>query len=195
MLSNFDVSQALTKRKFQNRLFRLTPRLGLDRQRTLLVHGYAYGLLSLEAGIIFLPQLRAIYKTLSKYIRPRRRLSKRQKVELARTSYTKADGKKKKKGIKRERLLLSIFPRVSFTKKGLGTRMGKGKGAISGWGVRVRPGRCLLQIKSSVMPRHALRGLVQAQFRLPILTKILFRDSAAIPFGCSHRSLLRLGRK
>lgn len=180
----------LKRNKFHRRLLKLNVRLPFAKQHTLLLNGYSYGLVSLEPGIVFLTQLKTIYKTLNKYIKPRRRLSRRKKAELARSSSNLASKRvtlgrqglsfQKKRKRKRERVLLSIFPSISFTKKGLGTRMGKGKGGISQWGVRVRAGRCLFQIKSTIMVHHAVAALTQIQFRLPILTRVVIKNSCLL---------------
>lgn len=178
MIPRFEPPYRLKKNKFQNRLFLIKSRLCFDKQRNLLFRGYNYGLLSLEPGIIYLPQLKTLYKILVKYIKPRRRLSRRKKAEISRTSSAKTNKaikNVKKRKRKYERILLSIFPNVAFTKKGLGTRMGKGKGNIANWGMRIRAGRCLFQIKSSIMERHALKALRQVAFRLPILTRLLLK--------------------
>jgi len=77
-----------------------------DKQRNRFLAGFRYGLVSVKSGIIYLDQLKTLYKTAMKFIKPRRKLSKRQKAEerLKKKTRTKKFVKKEKASI-----FLSIF--------------------------------------------------------------------------------------
>lgn len=69
----------------------------------------------------------------------------------------------------------SVFPQTSVTKKPLEVRMGKGKGAVSGWVVNVGSGTTLLEIEGSNI------GLVSKilkllKKKLPIQTRIVYEN-------------------
>src|SRR4030042_1640419 len=65
------------------------------------------------------------------------RISSRQ-IEAARIAMTRF--------IKRAgRIWIRVFPDKPFTKKPAETRMGKGKGAVEGWGAAVQAGRILYE--------------------------------------------------
>ena len=70
-------------------------------------------------------------------------------ARIAMTRYTKRGGKV---GIK-------IFPDKPITNKGIGTRMGKGKGAVTYWVAVVKPGRVMFEIAgvSEDVAKEALR--------------------------------------
>ena len=75
-----------------------------------------------------------------------------QAVEAARiamTRYTKRGGK----------VWIKIFPDKPITNKGIGTRMGKGKGAVTYWVAVVKPGRVMFEIAgvSEDVAKEALR--------------------------------------
>ena len=77
------------------------------------------------------------------------------------------------KRIKRKgRVLFNLCTSLPITKKPLEIRMGKGKGNISHFVFRVRPGRILCEIETKYKKR-AYYALVYAKTRLPIKTKIL----------------------
>lgn len=83
---------------------------------------------------------------------------------VAITRYMKRKGK----------LWIRIFPAKPITSKPAETRMGKGKGAPSGWVAPVKPGRILFEVGgiSEALAREAFK-LVAA--KLPIWTKFVLR--------------------
>ena len=70
-------------------------------------------------------------------------------ARIAMTRYTKRGGK----------VWIKIFPDKPITNKGRGTRMGKGKGAVTYWVAVVKPGRVMFEIAgvSEDVAREALR--------------------------------------
>lgn len=94
-------------------------------------------------------------------------ISSRQ-IEAARKAmsrYTKKGG----------RLWIRIFPDKPITKKPPETRMGSGKGDVSEFVAVVKPGRILFEM-SGMTKLEASTGLKQAGIRLPIATKIIYKD-------------------
>ena len=86
-------------------------------------------------------------------------------ARIAMTRYTKRGGK----------VWIKIFPDKPYSKKGLGTRMGSGKGSPEYWVAVVKPGRVMFEIAgvSEEVAREALR---LASHKLPIKTKIVKRE-------------------
>ncbi len=70
---------------------------------------------------------------------------------------------------------IKIFPHKSYTSKGIGTRMGNGKGAPEGWVAPVKRGKILFEVGgvSEEVAREALR---LASHKLPIRTKVVTRE-------------------
>ena len=70
-------------------------------------------------------------------------------ARIAMTRYTKRGGK----------VWIKIFPDKPITNKGRGTRMGKGKGAVTYWVAVVKPGRVMFEIAgvSEDVAKEALR--------------------------------------
>ena len=104
-----------------------------------------YGIQALEAGLIKGNQIEA--------------------ARIAMTRYTKRGGK----------VWIKIFPDKPITNKGIGTRMGKGKGAPEYWVAPVKPGRVMFEVAgvSEEVAREALR---LASHKLPVKTKFLTRE-------------------
>ncbi len=73
------------------------------------------------------------------------------------------------------KLWIRIFPDRPFTKKPAETRMGKGKGDVSGWESIIKPGRILFEI-AGVPGEVALEALRLASYKLPINTKMVSRE-------------------
>ena len=88
-----------------------------------------FGLQSLEAGQITSNQIEA--------------------ARVAMTRYIKRGGK----------VWIKIFPDKPITRKPIGTRMGKGKGAVEFWVANVKPGRVMFELAdvSEEIAREALR--------------------------------------
>lgn len=94
------------------------------------------------------------------------RLTSRQ-IEAARiamTRYMKREGQ----------VWIRIFPDTPITSKPAEVRMGKGKGALSHWVAKIRPGRILFEIEG--VPREVgEEALRLASQKLPVLTKFVIR--------------------
>ena len=86
-------------------------------------------------------------------------------ARVAMTRYTKRGGK----------VWIKIFPDKPYSKKGLGTRMGSGKGAPEGWVAVVKNQKVMFEIGgvSEEVAREALR---LAQHKLPIKTRIITKE-------------------
>ena len=86
-------------------------------------------------------------------------------ARIAMTRYTKRGGK----------VWIKIFPDKPYSKKGLGTRMGSGKGAPEGWVAVVKNQKVMFEIAgvSEEVAREAMR---LAQHKLPIKTRIIARE-------------------
>ena len=94
------------------------------------------------------------------------RLTSRQ-IEAARvamTRYMKREGK----------VWIRIFPDKPITSKPLEVRMGKGKGALDHYVVRIKPGRILFEV-DGVSYETAKEALRLAAQKLPVLTKTVMR--------------------
>lgn len=73
------------------------------------------------------------------------------------------------------KVFIRMFPDKPYTEKPAETRMGKGKGAPSGWVAPVRPGRILYEIKG-VNREEAKEALRLAAHKLPVRTKIVEKE-------------------
>lgn len=99
------------------------------------------------------------------------RLSSKQ-IEAARVvinRQTKKNGK----------LWIRIFPDKPITRKPAEIRMGKGKGPVDEWAAIIKPGRMLYEI-NGVNKLIAQKAMKLAQAKLPISTKIIFKDNEFI---------------
>ncbi|MCF6514772.1 50S ribosomal protein L16 [Lactobacillus sp. S2-2] len=70
---------------------------------------------------------------------------------------------------------IKIFPHKSYTEKGIGVRMGKGKGSPAGWVSPVKRGKILFEV-GDVSDEVAQEALRLASMKLPIRTKIIKRE-------------------
>lgn len=86
-------------------------------------------------------------------------------ARVAMTRYMKRGGK----------VWIKIFPHKSYTAKGVGVRMGNGKGAPAGWVAPVKRQKILFEIGgvSEEVAREALR---LASHKLPVRTKFVKRE-------------------
>ena len=75
------------------------------------------------------------------------------------------------------RLWIRIFPSIPITKKPAQVRMGQGKGTVDHWVARVKPNRVLFEISQSIPRPIALLALKSASHKLPVLTKIIEKES------------------
>ena len=77
----------------------------------------------------------------------------------------------KKKG----KVQFKSFPNARVSIKPSGTRMGKGKGGKNIWVCKLQPGFMFCIINTSLL-NVAKRALKAAQFRMPVVTKIIYND-------------------
>ena len=71
---------------------------------------------------------------------------------------------------------IKIFPDKPITNKGIGTRMGKGKGAVTYWVAVVKPGRVMFEI-AGVPEETAREALRLAGNKLSVKTKFVKKES------------------
>ena len=105
-----------------------------------------YGLQALEAGQITSNQIEA--------------------ARVAMTRYIKRGGK----------VWIKIFPDKPITTKPIGTRMGKGKGAVEYWVAPVKPGRVMFEI-AGVAEDVAREALRLAANKLSVKCKFVKRET------------------
>ena len=105
-----------------------------------------FGLQSLELGNITSNQIEA--------------------ARVAMTRYTKRGGK----------VWIKIFPDKPMTAKPIGTRMGKGKGAVEKWVAPVKPGRVMFEI-AGVPEDVAREALRLAMNKLSVRSKFVARET------------------
>ncbi len=86
-------------------------------------------------------------------------------ARVALTRYMKRGGK----------IWIRIFPDKPITAKPAETRMGKGKGSLSGWVAVVRPGRILYEM-DGVSQEVAQEAFRLASHKLPIATRFISRE-------------------
>ncbi|CAM2805654.1 50S ribosomal protein L16 [Fructilactobacillus fructivorans] len=84
---------------------------------------------------------------------------------VAMTRYMKRGGK----------VWIKIFPQKSYTEKGIGVRMGKGKGTPAGWVSTVRRGKVLFEV-GGVSKETAEEALRLASMKLPVRTRVIKRE-------------------
>jgi len=70
------------------------------------------------------------------------------------------------------KLWIRIFPAIPITRKPTEVRMGKGKGPISHWGVKVSAGKLLFEV-CGVSTNFAINAFKTGSAKLPVKTKIL----------------------
>lgn len=100
-----------------------------------------YGLKAAESGIIHLKHLEAARQAIARKI--------------------------KRKG----KIWIRVFPHLSITSKPISVRMGKGKGQVSHWGVRVSCGATLFEV-CGINSNIIFLSLKTGGAKLPIKTKI-----------------------
>ena len=104
-----------------------------------------FGLQTLEIGLIKSNQIEA--------------------ARVAMTRYIKRGGQ----------VLIKIFPDKPIKSKPIGTRMGKGKGAVEYWVASVKPGRVMFEI-AGVPEAIAKEAFRLAASKLPVKTKFVKRE-------------------
>jgi large subunit ribosomal protein L16 len=87
-------------------------------------------------------------------------------ARIAMTRYMKRGGK----------VWIKIFPHKSYTSKGVGVRMGNGKGSPEGWVEPVKRGKVMFEV-AGVPEEVAREALRLAQHKLPVRTKIVTREA------------------
>lgn len=100
------------------------------------------GLKAVEAGIIHARQIEACRQAMTRKI--------------------------KKKG----KIWIRVFPDIPVTSKPISSRMGKGKGALSHWGVRVRGGTVLFEMCGVKDPNIVMSAFKTGSAKLPIKTRV-----------------------
>ena len=105
-----------------------------------------YGLQAMEIGLITSNQIEA--------------------ARVAMTRYIKRGGK----------VWIKIFPDKPMTSKPIGTRMGKGKGAVEYWVAAVKPGRVMFEI-AGVSEELAKEALRLAGNKLSVKCKFVKRET------------------
>lgn len=76
-----------------------------------------------------------------------------------------------RKSKRKSKIWIKIFTGVSVTSKPTGTRMGKGKGSVSGWVARVRGGTVIFEICGTNL-KTIISALKTGGTKLPLKTKI-----------------------
>ena len=90
-------------------------------------------------------------------------------IEAARVAinrFTKRGGK----------VWINVFPQKPVSKKPIGTRMGKGKGAPEFWVAVVKPGRVLFELEG-VAEDQAREAMRLAGHKLPCKTKFVMKEN------------------
>ncbi|OIK87739.1 50S ribosomal protein L16 [Oenococcus oeni] len=89
-------------------------------------------------------------------------------ARIAITRYMKRGGK----------VWIKIFPQKSYTSKGVGVRMGNGKGAPEGWVAPTKRGTIMFEVGgvSEAVAKEALR---LAMYKLPVKAKIVSKAEAS----------------
>ncbi|MEA2066470.1 MAG: 50S ribosomal protein L16 [Thermotogota bacterium] len=72
------------------------------------------------------------------------------------------------------KMWIRVFPDKPLTSKGIGVRMGKGKGEVEGWAAVVKPGKILFEI-GGVDEKLAKEALRLAAAKLPVRTRVVAR--------------------
>ena len=93
-------------------------------------------------------------------------------ARVAMTRYMKRGGK----------VWIRIFPQKSYTAKGVGVRMGSGKGSPEEWVAVVKTNRVLFEV-AGVEEEVAREALRLASHKLPIKTKFIKKESGEINEG------------
>ena len=73
------------------------------------------------------------------------------------------------------RVWINVFPQKPVSKKPIGTRMGKGKGAPEFWVAVVKPGRVLFEL-DGVSEEQAREAMRLAGHKLPCKTKFVMKE-------------------
>jgi len=74
-------------------------------------------------------------------------------------------------------LIVRIFPDIPITTKTVGTRIGKGKGSVTYWGVYVKKGQILFEVVG-VNSTSGSKAFQIIKAKLPVLSVLVFRRKA-----------------
>ena len=74
------------------------------------------------------------------------------------------------------RVWINVFPQKPVSKKPIGTRMGKGKGAPEFWVAVVKPGRVLFELEG-VAEEQAREAMRLAGHKLPCKSKFIMKET------------------
>ena len=77
---------------------------------------------------------------------------------------------------------INVFPQKPVSKKPIGTRMGKGKGAPEFWVAVVKPGRVLFELEG-VTEEQAREAMRLAGHKLPCKSKFIMKETETIEGG------------
>ena len=88
-------------------------------------------------------------------------------ARIAMTRYMKRGGK----------VWIKIFPHKSVTAKGIGVRMGSGKGAPEKWVAPVKRGKIMFEV-GGVSEEVAHEALRLASMKLPVRTRVVTREES-----------------
>ena len=77
------------------------------------------------------------------------------------------------------KIWIRVFPDKPITKKAAETRMGTGKGNVEYYVAVVKPGRILFEMEG-MTKELAIQAMKLAQAKLPVMTRIVFRDDQKI---------------
>ena len=100
-----------------------------------------FGLVAKESGFISAKSLEACRKTMNRHL--------------------------KRKG----KIWICVFPDFPMCAKPIESRMGKGKGSIDAWYVRVNPGKILFEV-DGLQPLSIITALNAAKNKLPVSTRV-----------------------
>jgi large subunit ribosomal protein L16 len=89
-------------------------------------------------------------------------------IESARKAITRNLGKT-------GRVWIRIFPDMPFTKKPAEVKMGKGKGDIEGYYVRILAGQVMFEVDGAASP-VAIESLRKGGTKMPVKTKVVARE-------------------
>ena len=145
------IPQNLKHRKYCRRF--IYPSGTKHHRASSLMLGSSCGLVACEGGPLTQEQLSSCLKVLAAGLR----------------------GRKSRRKQKNRLYSCSVVLRAPVTAKSLGSRMGRGKGAVESWVCYVKRGRVLFQVQNACRLRTAAAALAQAAYKLPILTRVVFR--------------------
>ncbi len=74
------------------------------------------------------------------------------------------------------KIWIKIFPSIPVSKKPIEVRMGKGKGSVEEWVMKVKPGKILFEIGGNVAPDLACEAFRKASAKLPVKCSVIFMD-------------------